>query len=346
MPMTGRERVLAALDHRPTDRAPADYQAKDEVTTRVKARLGIADTEALLEALQIDMRGIYFNYSQPDSAPGANGMARTMWGIPYDPAVPAAQRRPFFSEDTTVEDILALPKPDAAKLDYSGIRPQLERYHPQYATYGAPWSPFFHEVGWLIGQEDFYVWMHTKPDVVEALIRHVTDYEHEALRRFLDACAGMLDIVYVGNDFGTQRGLFISPDCWNRFIRPPLKGFFDIAREYGCRVMQHSCGAIRELLPAFIEDGVDVIDPVQVRAAGMDLPSLVRDFGGRLSFHGGVDTQQTLPFGTPADVQAEVRGYRDCTRARGGWILCGSQQLMDDIPTDNVLAMYDHAART
>jgi uroporphyrinogen decarboxylase len=183
--------------------------------------------------------------------------------------------------------------------------------------------------------------MGTKPEVTAAIIEHVVDYEVEATRRFLEAADGLLDITYFGNDFGTQRGLFISPRMWERFMRPGLARFFDVSHAYGCRVMKHSCGSIRNIIPQFIEDGVDILDPVQVRAADMELSGLVRDFGDRVTFHGGVDTQHTLPFCSTADVRAQVRSYLDLTRERGGYILCGSQDLIEDIPTENILAMYD-----
>jgi uroporphyrinogen decarboxylase len=110
--------------------------------------------------------------------------------------------------------------------------------------------------------------------------------------------------------------------------------------------MQHSCGSVRDIIPWLVEDGVDILDPVQVRAKGMDLAGLVRDFGNRLSFHGGVDTQRTLPFGSREDVRAQVRSYLDLTCESGGYILTGSQDLIADIPDDNILAMYDENLRT
>lgn len=189
------------------------------------------------------------------------------------------------------------------------------------------------------------MWMHTKPEVIRAIIDHVVDYEVEATRRFLQATDGLLDIAYFGNDFGTQRGMFISPRMWNDFIRQPLKRYFDVSHDYGCNVMNHSCGAIRDIIPSLIADGVDILDPIQVAADGMDLAGLVRDFGDVVSFHGGVDTQRTLPFGSAADVRAEVRSYLALTREKGGYILCGSQEFIEDIPLDNILAMYDENRR-
>lgn len=348
--MTSRERVLLAVQHQRTDRVPADYAAHQVVSDRLIERLGVADEEELLQALHVDMRRIPFDYSQPETGPDADGYVRNMWGTKRRQIPPGGDGTPEvispFDEESTVDDVYAHAWPDPDKLDYSGVRSHCERYHSEYATFGSPWSPFFHEVGWLIGQENFLVWMTTKPEVVEAIIECMVDYEVEVTRRFLEAADGMIDITYFGNDFGTQRCLFISPEMWQRFIRKPLKRFFDVSHEYGCRVMKHSCGAIRDIIPWLIEDGVDILDPIQVSAAGMDLHGLVRDFGDRLAFHGGVDTQRTLPFGSVGDVRREVRSYLDVTRERGGYILTGSQHFIEDIPLENILAMYDENRET
>ena len=342
--MTPRERVLRAISHRRTDRAPADYHAHAEVTERLVARLGLGDEEELLQALGVDLRRVPAPYGQPDTGPDGSGYMRTMWGLrrrSVDPGDGGPNAVPPFTEESTVEEVHAHPWPDPRNLDYSAVRSQCQRWHGTYATFGAPWSPFYHEAGWLVGQENLLIWMSTKPEVVEAIIDHIVDYELEATRRFLGAAEGMLDIAYFGNDFGTQRALVISPAMWHRFIRRPLKRFFDLSHGFGCKVMQHSCGAIRDLVPWLLEDGVDILDPVQTRAAGMGLAGLLADLGGRLAFHGAVDTQRTLPFGSERDTRAEVRSYLDMTRERGGFILCGSQEYIGDIPLENILAVYD-----
>jgi len=342
--MTPRERVFQAIANRPTDRAPANYSAHQPVTDGLIRKTGVADIEELFVALGVDMRRISFNYGQPATGPDADGYMRTMWGAKQrekDPGDGQPNQILPFTEDSTVEDVHQHVWPDPDALDFSNVREQCRKYHGEYATFGAPWSPFFHEVGWLIGQEDFLMWMHTKPEVVHAIIQHVVDYEVEATRRFLKAADGMIDITYFGNDFGTQRGLFVSPRMWSEFFRKPLKRYFDVSHDYGCKVMKHSCGAVRDIIPLFIEDGVNILDPVQVAASGMDLAGLVRDFGGDICFHGGVDTQRTLPFGSTADVRAEVRSYLDLTRESGGYILSGSQDFIEDIPLDNILAIYD-----
>jgi uroporphyrinogen decarboxylase len=342
--MTPRERVLLALEHRPTDRAPADFAAAKSVTRKLIEKLGVADEDELLAALHVDMRRIWFWYEQPHSEPDAQGYRRTMWGAKrreQDPGDGLASFVSPFTEDTTVEAVHAHNWPDPDSLDCSEVAPQCDKYHGEYATFGAPWSPFFHEAGWLIGQENLFLWMATKPDVVHAILQHIVDFEIAATRLFLEAAGGRIDIAYFGNDFGTQRGLVISPRMWHEFYRKPLKRFFDLSHDFGCKVMKHSCGAVRDIIPFLVADGVDILDPIQVGAAGMDLPGLVRDFGQTLCFHGGVDTQRTLPFGSTEDVRAEVRSHLDLTRDRGGYILCGSQSFIDDIPLDNILAMYE-----
>jgi uroporphyrinogen decarboxylase len=347
--VTPRERVLAAIEHKPADRTPADYGAHTEVTERLIDKLGVADQEELLQALHVDMRRIRLNHNQDPGEPDADGYVRDMWGARTRQHHPPDGRPELispFDEETTVEDVLAHPWPDPAALDYSHVRNECRKYAGTYATYGTPWCPFFHEVGWLIGQENLFVWMTTKPAVLHAIIRHIVDYEVEVTRRFLEAADGGIDVAYFGNDFGTQRGLLVSPRMWNEFIRGPQKRLFDVSRQYGCRVMLHSCGSVREIIPLLIADGVDILDPVQLTAAGMRFDNLLADFGRQLCFHGGVDTQRVLPFGSTDAVRAEVRSFIESTREGGGYILAGSQQFIRDIPLENILAMYDENART
>ena len=194
--MLPRERVLQAVAHQETDRMPANYGAIPDVTERLIARLGVADQEELLQALHIDMRRISAPYSQPPTDPDADGYVRDMWGRrrrESDPGDGLPLRISPFDESTTVDDVHAHPWPDPAALDCDFMRDECARHHDTYAVFGAPWSPFFHEVGWLIGQERFFIWMSTKPEAVGAIIEHVVDYEIEATRRFLQAADGLIE---------------------------------------------------------------------------------------------------------------------------------------------------------
>ncbi|MHB9034925.1 MAG: uroporphyrinogen decarboxylase family protein, partial [Anaerolineae bacterium] len=162
-------------------------------------------------------------------------------------------------------------------------------------------------------------------------------------RRMLLAAKGKVDIYFMGDDYGTQRCPFVHPRDFRRFMLPQLKRLYGLAKSFGLKVMQHSCGSVRLLLEDLLSIGLDALDPVQVRAAGMDMPGLKRDFGDRLTFHGSMDTQQTLPFGSVADVRREVIERLRVAAPGGGLILCGSQDYIADIPLENIVAIYDTA---
>jgi uroporphyrinogen decarboxylase len=158
-----------------------------------------------------------------------------------------------------------------------------------------------------------------------------------------EAAEGRIDFFRLGDDFGTQRGLLVGPDLWRARIGPALKTMADTAKTYGAYYYHHSCGAVRELIPDLIAIGVDVLDPLQVKAAGMDPAALKRDFGEQICFSGGVDQQELLPRGTPGDVRAGVHRLLDAMARDGGFFIGPTHNFQDDIPTANILALYDAA---
>ena len=204
--MTSRERVLQTIAGKPTDRAPADYGANKPVTDALIRKLGVANYEELMKALHVDMRRICFSHEKPDTGPDADGYKQTMWGIRHRGRNAADGFLDFlspFTEGSTVDDVHAHPWPDPTALDYSKVRERCETQHGEYVTYGAPWSPFFHEVGWLIGQEKFMISMHAKPEVVHAILQHIGDYEVDVTRCFLEAAgAGCLTLPISGTISG------------------------------------------------------------------------------------------------------------------------------------------------
>jgi len=152
-----------------------------------------------------------------------------------------------------------------------------------------------------------------------------------------------MDIWFFGNDFGSQSGLLISRGMWHEFFGENIARLTSLAHSYGLKVMMHSCGSIREIIPDLIEAGVDMLDPVQVSAAGMDPRSIVDCFGGEIVFHGGVDTQNVLPFATPQEVAGHAREVAETLGEKGGYIFAPSQILGPDIPMENIVAMYEVA---
>ena len=141
-----------------------------------------------------------------------------------------------------------------------------------------------------------------------------------------------MDCVYVAEDLGTQDTLLMSPASFRRFLKPWMRKMIDLIHSFGVRVMHHDDGAIRPLLPELIEIGVDVLNPIQWRCKGMEREGLTRDFGKSLVFHGGVDNQQTLPFGTPDDVKREVAENIRIFSKGKGYIVVALATIYSRIP--------------
>lgn len=150
-----------------------------------------------------------------------------------------------------------------------------------------------------------------------------------------------IDGILLGSDWGSQQDLLMSPDTWNEMIRPGEQREYDLIHSYGKDVWVHSCGNVTRLIPFLVEMGLDVLNPVQPEC--MDLQTLKDDFGDKLTFWGGISTQQALPYGTVDEVKAEARRVRDLMSKDGGYILAPAQQIQDDVPIENVMALIDVA---
>ena len=152
--------------------------------------------------------------------------------------------------------------------------------------------------------------------------------------------ADRIDILRCCDDYGTQRGMLFNPAMWDDFFAENTRRFTELAHRHNCFYMQHSCGAIRSIIPNLIACGVDVIEPLQ-KVPGLEVDGLKRDFGDVLAFQGGVDTQGVLPLGTADEVRAETTRIIRALHRNGGYILAPSQDFEGDVPVENILAMYE-----
>jgi uroporphyrinogen decarboxylase len=179
------------------------------------------------------------------------------------------------------------------------------------------------------------------PAVAEAALERIYYIHESVIRRTLEAARGLIDFIYVAEDLGTQNSLLMSPASFRRFLKPWMRRMIDCAHSFGVKVMHHDDGAIRPLLPDLIETGIDVLNPIQWRCAGMEREGLARDFGHSVIFHGGVDNQRTLPFGTPNDVKREVADNIRIFRDGKGYVVAPCHNLQPNTPTANILALYE-----
>jgi len=314
--LSSKERVLMAMNHEEPDRVPMDYWAWAEVNDRLKERLSLKDYDELLEYLGVDLRTIRAPYvGPPDCWTGLR-------------------------DAKTIEDLEKCEFPDPDMFDYSNIERLCDRYS-HYAIMSGAWSPVFCTASGLIGMETLMVKTYEEPDFVKLFLEKITDLFYEQSVRTFQAANGKLDIFFMGDDYGTQRGLIMSPKDWDEFYAPHVSRLFDLAKDSGLKVMLHSCGSVSKLIPRFIELGMDALDPVQVRAVDMEPEKLKAEFGDSITFHGGLDTQHILPFSTVEEVRAEARRLIEIFGRGGGYILAPSQEFLPDIPLENILAMYE-----
>jgi len=341
--MNSRERVLAAVGRRPPDRTPADYKAEPEANRKLMERFGTGDYETVLRRLEVDIRRIEPRYQGPPDKSLAGGIREDYWGIRSKTMRTAVASYDMFVQTelwaaSSLADLERHPWPSPDLFDYSVMAARAEAFPEQAVLYEG--SDLFTRPAILRGMENLLVDMVERPEMAHFLIGKFTDFYAEDLGRALAATRGGFQLYCEWSDYGTQGGLLISPAMWREFAGPYLKRLVDLCHSAGVAFMLHSCGAVRDLIPDFIAIGVDVLDPIQTMAAGMDPAGLKRDFGQRIAFHGGLDTQSTLPFGSPEEVRAEVRQRTATLGKAGGYIIAPSHNIQPDTPVENILAMY------
>nr|MCR5715547.1 uroporphyrinogen decarboxylase family protein [Lachnospiraceae bacterium] len=250
-----------------------------------------------------------------------------------------------FKEAEELEDLDFFEWPDPAKyIDPEECRRRVQMAPKDKVRLAMAWSAHFQDACASFGMETALMNMIANPEIYQAVDDHIVDFYLKANEIFFEATKGELDAVLIGNDIGSQRGLMISPDCVRDFVIPGAKKLIEQAHSYGLKVIYHSCGSIVEAIPQLIEAGVDAIHPIQALAANMDAKNLHDKFAGQVSFCGGVDTQDLLCNGTPAEVKAKVHELR--TIFPTGLIISPSHEaIMPDVPPANIKALFDEATK-
>jgi uroporphyrinogen decarboxylase len=342
MEMTPRQRWLALLDRKVPDRIPSDYQATEEVTSRLRSDLGCADDESLFRALRVDARRFVepaWN-RPPDLDPRADP-----WGIVYrsvsygSGAYLEPEVQPLARAESAA-DVHAHRWPSCDEFDDSCITRLLDQDDGFRPIHAGCYEPFL-LYGYLRGLETAMEDLALRPEMADAVLGHIFDFYYEHHRRMFEAGRGRIDLTWVAEDLGSQTGPLVGLAMYRRFLLPNQIKMADLARSYGVHVMYHTDGAARVFLPDLIDRvGIEILDPIQWRCAGMEREGLVRDFGRRIIFHGSIDNQQTLPFGTPEDVAREVRQSIGIY-AGARWICGPCHNLQPITPTENILVMYE-----
>jgi uroporphyrinogen decarboxylase len=241
----------------------------------------------------------------------------------------------------TAADIDKFDWPRLEFLDFDEIIARLRDANDIYRASGF-WCPFFHDVMDLFGMEQYMIKMVTNPAVVQAVTDRVCRFYLEANEIFYERAGDLIDGFFFGNDFGTQLDLILSPALFDQFVLPWFRRFTEQGHRHGFQVILHSCGSIHRVIDRLIEAGVNCLHPLQARARNMEAETLARDFGGRIAFLGGIDTQRVLNSGTPAQVKAEVRRVKEVLGPH--LIVSPSHEaILPDVPPRNVAALAEAA---
>lgn len=353
--MTSKERIVAAVEHRQPDRVPIMLHFAPEAKARLQQWLGL-DERGFWQWCGQDMVQVGPGYrkavsdvcyADPTIEVTSDGLYLDIWRVPFRQVRLESQTYvelaglPPLAQARTVADLDHHPWPHADDWDYSNISDELAA-KAQYAVRGHS-RGFFEIAHFMRGMEEFLVDLALQPDFACDLMDRISAYLLERSRRILQAGGGQYTIFEYNDDVASQRGLFISPEMWRQYIKPRVAPFCDLAHRQGAKLRYHCCGSCREIIPDLIEIGVDILNPVQPLAEGMDPFELKRLYGSRITFDGAIDIQQLLPTASPAEVRRHTRRMIDIVGREGGYILGGSHNIQADCPDENIIAMVDEA---
>ncbi len=338
--MTSRDRVLTAFNHEEPDQVPRWCGSSIEFWDNAKRAL-VLDDEALRIRFGDDFRRVFAPYVQPDELLGGVSN-RTPFGIERH-GIGYGQPTDHPLAMASLTDLHAYPWPEASRVDVSQLRSQAEGWRDQYAILGGDWSPFWHDAIDLVGMETLYFKMYDDPEFVDALMSHIVGYYEESSRRMFDAAGDLMDIFFIGNDFGSQTGPLLGPEQFHRFMQPHLQRLIDLGHNYGLLVQLHCCGGFEPLIPSMIASGLDAVHAIQPCCHGMDLRSLKQQYGEKIVFNGCIDSHHVLIDGdTPEFVRQQTLNVLGIMAPGGGYVAGASHDsILPETPVENVLAMFD-----
>lgn len=349
--MNSRERVRTSFGHKNPDRVPLDYVAVPELSERLIEHLHVPDQEALLQRLHVDFRHLdkwgtmVPRYVGPELPEYEDGTKEDMWGcklkmVEYQPGCFYQEWvDPPLAAATSVSDVERHRWPQPDWFDFSQVEGYC-REHAQHCVVGGLGATL-DSVGFFRGTEQAMLDMYDNPHVLEAITEKLFEFKYEYNTRLLDAAKGGLDILLVSEDMGGQAGLIVSRKALQRYVFPRLQRFAQLAHRHHALAMLHSDGDIHSIIPDLIDLGIDIINPVQETCPEMDPVRLKREFGDKLCFHGLLDTQRLMPFGTQTQLLQEASRLIETVGAGGGLALAPSNALQIDVPVENVVILYD-----
>jgi uroporphyrinogen decarboxylase len=335
--MTSRERIRRIIDGKPVDRCGfwlgnphpdtlPIYHQYFGTATLGELQLKVGDDFRWITPLFIDS-----SYQHPEG----KGIF-DLWRYKKSLGEPGP-----LAECESLDEVESYDWPETKYLNLTECLDTLRNAGDFYRA-GGFWTPFFHDVMDIFGAENYLTKMYTHPAIVHAVTDHVCGFYYAANELLFKQAGDTMDGYFFGNDFGTQRDLILAPEVFDEFVLPWFQKFTDQAHRHGYQVVLHSCGSIYRVIDRLIDSGVNCLHPLQARAANMDAETLAREFGGRISFLGGIDTQDVLVNAGKDEVKGEVRRIKKLLGPR--LIVSPSHEaLLPNVPPENVVAMAEAA---
>ncbi len=369
--MTSRERVVKTLNHEEPDRVPVDFggllasinlYTYEDLLKIVGIPGGKEDavlseewsnvpkpSERLLEKWGVDFRRVWLG--APDNyVPIRNEEEKTVideWGLTWKRI---GKYNEFVNpplEGATVEDVLRYKFPDPDDPGrYRGVKDWTKQLYEEtdYAVVAGHSMFGVFELGcWLCGFNDFLPRLFVDKKFVHTFFGRVLEIQKAIVGRYIDIVGPYVQMIETADDLGQQFNSMISLDTYREMIKPYHKEYTQFLKDKAphAKIFMHSCGSVHNLIPDLIDNGVEVLNPLQPTATNMEPWRLKGDFGDRLSFHGGIDVVDVLPKQQPRDVKAYIKDRMRTFGKGGGYILAASHNIQDDTPPENVVAMYE-----
>jgi len=348
--MTKEERVLRTIYKEKIDYLPSQiYFASQNTKKALQKALGFSSLEDLevyldnhlyLTSIMDDVFRYHENRELLKKAEEMgfarvdweNGIVYDRWGVGFDMNSDGFCIRHFPLQDD--DELKRFQPPDPWKPGLLSMAVEdLKKYSGDYLVVCTGYNGIFEKAWALRGFEEFMLDLAIGSKWAEKLLDDITDYKVEVAKQVVKAgfkCA------HTGDDFGGQGGFLISKDMWRKYIKPRWAKVWRIYKDAGLPIIHHSCGNITEIIGDMIDIGLDVLEPVQ---PVMDLAYLKKEFGNHITFYGGIDTQELLPYGTPEEVKAKAKEVIHTLGRGGGLIISPAQEIMRDVPIENVVAL-------
>lgn len=376
--MTSRERLLAALNHTEPDRVPIDlggnqtgihkfaYQAlvrhlglSDEVRIMDAVQQLARPCEEVLQRFRVDTRYIAAGAAS-DWKGGIVQEERggrlwhdlvdefgVRWSMPEDqPYFMDITRHPLESADINAVAAYPFPKGDDPGR-FAGLRERALdlRNNTPYAVVSGISGVVYETCWYMRGLENWFMDLMTNPAFCEALLDQTLKFWMDWFRVFLDEVGDVVDVIMIGDDLAGQTGPLFNPEIYRQLVKPRHKRLVQyIKSRTNAKIWYHTCGACTSYIPELMDNGIDILNPVQISAEGMDPAGLKSRFGKRLTFWGGaIDAQHILPQGTPEDVRHAVRQNLEAFKPGGGYVFNNVHNIQAGVPPENITALFDAA---